>query len=412
MSKLINKVFFNSQTKGSFILVITRLLNALFGFGFWIIVTRFTQLADVGLASSFISIIVLIGAISTLGSEHTYMQFAKKIKLDLRFYLFSFFINVFSTLLYILIFRPKSIYDMSYGLIFLLIFSAGFLLTVKLINDGYFIGKNNFRMLLIFTVLDNASRLLFIVIFRNRLDIFIVILAWLVSLFLAASISSLVIYLEKKSSEETLEESNVKTLVKTGITIHTEKLLYTLIPKILPTLLIIWASEEISGIFYIVWMLVNLFYSIANALSIAAVATIKKENKLEGLKHLIFYYIGLLVTAIIFGLFLGDFVLNLFDPQLVEPATPFLQFLSFTLIIFVFYQFRVTDLRLKESFISVITLNLIQSILFFSFLFIFKTKYGLVGVGVIFIGSIFVSTLISLLIQYLNKKINKNVISS
>ncbi|MHA1221685.1 MAG: hypothetical protein ACTSP3_00225 [Candidatus Heimdallarchaeaceae archaeon] len=269
-------------------------------------------------------------------------------------------------------------------------------------------------MLFLRVLIENFVRFILILIFIiNHITFLNITLSWLISLIVSGLFALFVIFSINGKKKLQLDEIfSVKKLLKSGLTVHLGTVLYTFTPLILPTLLIIWENEKISGSFYISWMIANAFYSITIALSIAAIATVKNSNKKQGLKNLIKYYAGLIILAIIVGAFLSKFILQIFNPKLIDLADSFLKFLLFSLIVVTLYQYHIAELRFNESFSLIAFINLIQGSLFFSALFIFKTKYGLLGIGVMFIISILISLAFSYIIFYYKKlKRRKNEIS-
>lgn len=406
MKKIFKNNFQSLQSKSSLILGITRITNAVFGFLFWIIVSRFSELDEVGIASSFISIFVLIGTMFTIGLDQSYAQFAKKSVFRIKIPLILSTVNGIGVLIYFFSFDAVGIYQLAGISIFALLFFDSFFRSFTLTSDGYFIGINKFNWLLIRVLIENLTRFISILIFMGNMTFLNIILSWFISLALSSIFCVVMIFFRKR--EDAPKETDiisVRDLIKSGIPVHIGSVLYTFTPLILPTLLIMWVSEELSGSFYISWMIVNAFYSLMIALSIAAVATIKRDDRHKGLKTLLIYYSVIIGIAAIISAFFSDFILRIFNPDLIETAKSFLQLLLFSLAVVAFYQFRVTDLRIKESFSNITIMNCFQGTIFFTLLFIFKTSYGLLGIGGMFLISVFLSVLISYMVGYIRKLI-------
>jgi len=402
LKKLLN-IFKDVQLRGSITLTLSRIINAFFGFLFWFVIARFANIIEVGKSSSLISVLYLIGSLSTLGMDNALSQFGKKAKINIYIILILLGTSLISSIIYFLSFNVKEIYG-SFVSVLVLFLSSSFLRSFTLTLDGYFICHSKFKWFILRILVENVTKFGSLFFFLNNIDFLHIIFSVFISLVLSSSYYLILLFVFKKNKPNIDNHfMNTGQLLKSGFSVHIGNTLYIFTPSILPTFLIIWKNETVSGAFYIVWMIANMFYAIINSLSIATVATVSDTNKKGGLKKLFLFYLVLIGTALITGVLLTPFLLKAFNVASIAFSLQLLRFLLYSSVIVAFYQYIITELRFEENFKKIAIINLIQSSIYFTLIFTIKLNlYELLGIGISFSSSI----LIAIFAHFVIKKLS------
>lgn len=364
--------------RNSYFLMANTAITSVLGFAFWIIIARFYNDADVGLASTIITLMGLLATISSLGFDTAFIRFINKSEKPAELINSGLTITGMTSLLIALVFvlgvdlwspALSSIKDNA-------IFAAAFIiftlfLTLSLMLEAIFIAKRNAGFVLYKNTAISLLKIILPFIFVQFFRAFGIIS----SVGTATSIIviiSLLLFLPRV-------QSAYKLRIKADLHIIREVWRYSLgnylanvssiaTTFILLNLIINRSSAEEAAYFYMVWMITGLLFMIPSAISQSLFAEGSHfEDKLDfNIKRAYKLTFMLLIPVITVLLFAGQWLLLVFGAGYSENGAELLRFMSLSGVFIginsVYYtvlrvQGRIRELIAICAFITIATLT-------------------------------------------------------
>lgn len=376
--------------RNSFYMIASTAVLAGFGFIFWIIVARLFKPEFVGIATTLISVSILIGGFSLLGLNISIIRYLPKSDnksgIINSAYTIAMLASIFAAVVFILgihIFSPELAFIKENPIYFItfIIFMAG--LSLNNLLESTFLAYRAAGNILLKNTLASILKLLFLFVFISfgAYGIFSSFsVSTLLSLFLGLIILK---YRFNYKPAISINTGIIKKLARFSIGNYISGFLYQIPSLILPLIILNHLHAKVAAYYYIDTMILNFLIVIP----VAASQTLLSEGSHdEGLlKDHVFKAMKitsiLLIPAIFVIFFFGHYILHFFGKAYEAEAFTFLQIISLSSIPIAVTLFTNSIFRINHKTWSLILLNLVGCILvlFGSEFFI---SYGLVGIGV------------------------------
>lgn len=182
ITRAIRRIHNDSLARNSLYIMISSLSMAIFGFFFWIIVTRLYSTQSIGLATSLISVMGLVSTLSQLGFNNTLIRYLPQARNKNDIINTSFILVAAASVLigiaYIIglpYFSPKLLFirqDIFTILLFILVMA---ITAVNSVSDNIFIAYRSTKYILIYNSFFNVTKLLlpFFLVILGPLGIFL-----------------------------------------------------------------------------------------------------------------------------------------------------------------------------------------------------------------------------------------------
>jgi len=379
----INLILNDSLYRTSFYLFISRSVAAACGFLFWIVAARYYSINDVGIATSLISALSLVGLISDFGLSVSLLRFLpeQNNKNLLGTYIIFGITSSFSVaLIYILLssYLNTSLSNfMNQKIIIIFIF-------LSIINAFISLGGNAL------IAMKRASLYSYLIIFLTTRIIFLIPLTFLnyTGIFLSFGFAYILgtifltiaiwkIFPFKLKIDKHIFEYSMKY----SFWIYISNLFSVSPTLIMPIMVLNISGEAEAAKYYIAFALASLVMIIPDSLSTSLlVEGSHGENLRTNTVKSIFMVYILIIPITLFLYTFGGIILDLFNTDYAG-AYPLLITLAFAnLFIVIFSVFiPIQNVRLKMK--SNTKLNCFRFFLLISMSYIFLLKFGIVGVG-------------------------------
>lgn len=404
--KLYHHFMTDSLYKNSIYLMLSTAVQSFFGFFFWIIVAHLYNPEEVGISTTLISVMTLIGGFSTLGFNVGLVRYLPNSKEKNEKINSSFFITILASVLISIIFitglktfSPKLIFLQTNLLDMVLFVLFASTLSVNTLIESVFIAYRSAK----YTLLKNTVLSIVKVIFPVFLLVFSaygifesVGFANIIAFGLSVGI---LMYNFKYQPKISINLPIVKKIGSYSFANYIAVFLNTLPQMLLPLIIINKLGAKESAYFYIAMMIANLIFIIPIAISQSLFAEGTYDGNL--LKKLVFKafkitLIILLPTVLIIVIF-GDYILLAFGKQYSSDAFKLMQLFAISSLFLSMSNISSTILRIKNKLIELIGLGLFSAglILILSYLYIGR---GLLEVGYVWLFSQILVALICLFI--------------
>jgi len=383
-----------SLFKNALYLLLGRYSNAIFGFIFWFLISRFFFEYEVGIISSIFSAINWIAMIALLGLDDTIRRYSvedtissKKIILGslVIVFLLSFFLSIVYVI--ILTFIPefsvitRNILNYIILILFCLASSTSFML------DAIFVSKRKTIFIFIRAIISGILKngLLIIFLFMGIMGAFISlsISHWSVYIIFALILLPRFFKNFKINLRDILTE--FRKHKKYSSTNYISNLIGSLPGGLMATFILIIGTPEIASYFYIPWTIFMLISAISISISTSYLVECVKRSE-KRIKLLIKSYkviFFLLFSILLIVIFLGKIVLNLYGQNYKEKSYILLIFFTVSGFFYGFNALMISLYRCKERVYNVLIFNIIIVVTSFSFVGItFKyLEHIAVGIG-------------------------------
>ena len=387
----------------SLLLFLAKSFNAACGFFFWMVAARYYRIEDLGLSTALFSYVGLVVAFSRLGFDFSLIRFSPNGDRE----------KVINTALNI-----TTIATLVLGLIFISGVNIIAPSLSSLQNPNYFI------VFLLFASVNSMTLMIGIALIATRRSNFYflqnIILALRIPLliplaflgfygiFTAATLAYifgslfLLICLNKQMPLKlTIDKQFIKKSFSFSAGNYISNILFTLPTLILPIMIINLLGEIESAKCYIALTIANLVLMIPDSLSTSLfVEGCYGENLRKNvIKAGVAIYL-ILIPAIIFMYFLGDYVLHYFGKDYLD-ALDLLRLLILSSVFTVPHYLFIPIQNIRMNVESIIKINLIRSLLLLGSSYILVARFGILGVGFAWI---IANVLLSLAIAAIIKK--------
>ena len=391
--KVFLHVYKDSLYKNSIYLMLSTIIMSVFGFLFWIIITKIYPADEIGVLTTVISTATLLMVLSTLGWSNGLIKYiptslnkgfliSTSFKIVIGFsiiitFLFIIFVDTISPALSFLK------YDISYSLAFLF-----FVLLSSLcyIIEAVFVAQRNSGFVLLRSIIFSVLKIVFpfLLIIQSSYNLFITIL---ISQFISVITALFVLIAKYKTNIEVKNTwYEVKKVGFFSLNIYTASLFGNIYAYILPILVINKLGPANSAYYYMVLTIIATLniIPISTSQSLFAESSSDISNlKKKILKTLRLTY-GLLIPAVLVLFLFGDKILLLFGKPYSEEGTLFLRIQSLAVLIAVLNFVAGTVLKIIDRKRLILFTSVLNTLitLIFSILFISR---GLEGLGIAFI---------------------------
>lgn len=416
MRSKIKKIVYDPLYKNSFFIGINTLLGSIAGFVFWIVVSKYYSVSEVGLATAIFSAMTLLSTLATLGFDIVLIRYlpnenSKKEMINSCLTTSTFFSVLISVIFILAVnYLMPSLSILHENIIFSIIFIFSVAVyCIIYIQNSVFISLRKAKLSFYHSFNWAALKIIFAILFVH----FGVI--GLLSSWIAAMSTSLIfgVYLCMTIIPNyNLEISTYKKIEKImhfAVGNHISRFLGGAPGLILPILIVNVLASENAAYFYISWMITGIILML-NSSIITSYYVECSHNKLNVTKHLIksLGIITLLSIISIVSIFLfGEKILLFFGKDYSENSIGLLKILIISCIPSSINEFYIVLERMNENIYNIIFVNLFIATVTLSFSYFAMIKIGLIGVGYSWlIGNVMMNT--GILLERIYKKYIKS----
>lgn len=380
--------------RNSYYLMLNSLISSFIGFIFWILMARFFDASNVGLATALISVSSIISIFSTFGLDISVIRFLgdqkeKKNYINTSITFISIAAIIISTifLLGINVLAP----DLSYvndSAIFVILFF------VYNVANGLFLFINN-----TFIALRDSKYVLFQNILVNLLRIpipfFLVFLMAGFSIYASYSISMLItiiiclfFFLKKFIAdyklEIKLERKILSEISHFSAGNYVATMFGNLPPLIIPLIILQFLNPADNAYFFMAFTIASVLFvvPVAYSSSLLAEGSFDESKFFSNLKKTLKQTYYVLIPLIFLILIFGDKLLLIFGESYSTEGSLLLSLLAVSTIFIALNTLYTTYLRIKREIKQIMILTPVASILTIIISYILIPKIGIVGVGI------------------------------
>lgn len=380
----------SSLHSNSLYLIAAQGLMTVFGYLFWIFNARLYSSSDVGIASTLISISLLISQISILGLNQSLVRFLPKStqkndKINTCLWLTSLASLVIAGIyaLGMAFFSPKLLFVREDPLFLILFLASMVLVTVNTFTDSVFLAYRATKYNVIIYSIYSMVRLglPFAFVSFGAIGMFSAHIAGVV----VAVIASLY-YMAKKFDWRpsfTISKSIVKMIGGYSLANYAAGFLWGVPLLIAPLLVVNHLGASPAAYFYMVTMIINILQIIPTSItqSLFAEGSHKEGEQLRHIAAKSLKFAVLLEAAAIVGVLLfGKFAIGIFGKEYADGGVTLLYVMALSCLLVVGNMVGNVILKLKKRNWSLIAINafgaIVTSALFMAFM-----GQGLVGIG-------------------------------
>ncbi|NJE45910.1 lipopolysaccharide biosynthesis protein [Thermococcus sp. GR7] len=374
------KNFKNPLYKNSICLALASVISAFAAFVFWNVVSRLYSPADVGVASSLISMLNLIFGISLLGLNMSLIRFYPEYKdrsIGSALLISTSFAAVVA-LGYILLARTSSnfatIFSFSFSLLFVLISMMGAAFNI--------LGTASIAMR------NTRHNLVQNVLFSLRF----VPLYMLVHLGIPGIIGSFgfgvlfgltyIVFVLRGHISLSIDRRYLSTAFKFSLGNYIANIANIAPNYLMPTLVLTVAGREDAAYFFIAFTIGNMLLIVPNSINTSLF--VEGSHGLVDLKQtlrkaILFSYLYLVIVIVFVWMF-GEWVLAFFGPEYVR-GLDLLKIVSLSGFLIVIVNFYVTMLNIQKKVKGVVIIYILKAVLFLGLSYLLVLRFGILGVG-------------------------------
>ncbi|MFZ3382745.1 MAG: oligosaccharide flippase family protein [Candidatus Methanoperedens sp.] len=396
----------------------TNLLNLILGFFFWIIVARYYTPDEVGTTSALLSSMSLISMISTLGFQTAFIFYLPRDRINASRIINSCMTSsIVASLLFSFIFisglniwAPALNYIFKDLKIVMLFAAVTTVMTISgHISSAFIAGRrSSFHMTkeMLFGFFKIVPLQVFSVF--GAIGIF---MAWGIGVMIAVIIGFFWLSLVWKGYlPSPMLDPIIKSMAGYSVGNYLAEIFYALPRLVLPIMIVNLVSAESTGFFYIAMMIGGLLYGIPQAISYSLLAESSDGGELlHKVKKSIKLNAAILIPGVLFFVFFGKFVLNIFNPLYAKNA-------SITLLILIIAGLPVsintlfTAVRNAQKRVSsVVKINAGVAVLTFALAYPLSGSSGIEGAAFAFLAA---NSLAAIVVVYKMKNLNGFILDS
>lgn len=390
-------------------LMIAQGIMMVFGYVFWIIIARFYNTREVGIASTLISVAALISQISILGLNNALVRFLpnatdKNAKINTGLWL----VTIGSTaialgyLVGLPIFSPKLLFLRQEPMFLFLFISSMVLVTINTFTDSVFLANRATKYNVIIYAGYSIIRLVtpLLLVSMGALGIFISHISGII----VAVILSLFFMWRKFGWKPSFRISKdaIKTMGKYSTANYIAGFLWGLPLLVAPILVVNKLGASAEAYYYMVMMIVNVLQIIPIATTQSLFAEGSHLNDEPGaLQKLVLrsmrFTLSLASASVLIAIIGGRFAISVFGKDYASHGTDLLYWLSVATIVMALNMTANTILKIRKQLSLLIAMNAVGAVATFSAYWIFIPR-GLAGAGIGFlVGQLILATSYALL---------------
>lgn len=417
LKKIINN-YKDPLYRNSHYLLINSLASSFLGFIFWIIITKYYNTYDVGLAAALISVSSIISIFSTFGLDITSIRFLsnekEKNNLINTFLTIVGTISIVLSIIFILginIWAPSLnfLYNSKYYIILFVIYN---------VTNGLFLIINS-----IFTALRDTKFVLFqnvlVNLLRIPLPFFLVFMLSGYSIFASYSLSMAItiifslIILSKNvlpgyKPQIHFNKRIISEIMQFSAGSYVSTVFGNLPPLIIPLIILYFLNPEMNAYFYMVITIASVLFVIPVSFSSSLLAegSFNEKKFILDMKNVFKQIYLILIPLIVITILFGNKLLLLFGENYSNEGSILLSLFAISTVFIGLNTVYVTYLRIKMRIKKIMILTPLNSIIIVISSYILIPKIGILGSGIAYLlGHGLISAYI--LVTYLNLIINK-----
>ncbi len=398
----VNKIMGDSLYRNSIYLMLSTLVMSIFGFVFWMIVTRLFIAHDVGLATTIISVMSLITGFSVLGLNAGLIRYLPKAKEKNKK------INTSLTLIGIITVIITSIFLLglsrfSPSLLFIhdnMLIAFSFIIFMIVagfnsITDSIFIAYRNTKYVFAKNTIFSSLKLIvpFAFIGFGAYGIFS---SYMIALTLALSFSFIILVKKFEFKPKIVfYDKIIKKIGRYSFGNYIAGFIGSLPILILPLMITNMISPETTAYYYIAMMIAALLFVIPQATtqSLFAEGSYNEKKLKQQIRKSIKIISALMIPGILITIFFGEYILLAFGQDYSTEGFRFLQILAVSGIFISITKVYGGILLVKKQIKKMIYVNTAGAIIALGLAYSLMSK-GLLGVGIAWITGWFVVSLI------------------
>lgn len=378
--------------RNSLALMLNSAFMAFFGLLFWIIAARTMPAKDIGLATAAISAAALISGLARMGFDAGLMRYLPESQNKNGLYstivLVTFILTLALTIVFMLginIFSPALSF-LSDGW-FLPVFIAYIGVTsIQFIQNTAFISIRRADLGFIQNLLLGARIPILLLI--SGLGVFGIFLSLGIAYLMTFVFGAFVLKRYGLCISKVFDISSIRKILKFSLGNYSAGIFQIAPVTIIPIMIVNTIGAEEGAYFYVAYSVAVLLLMIPNSVSTSLFVEGShnlplKETVLKSCK-LIFIF---LVPAIIIIFFFGDKLLLLFSKEYSEKSFELLQLLAVSSIFFAVTSIFISIKKIQKEIRMINYVNFALSVLIIGIGYIALMKYGLLGLGYVWLGA-------------------------
>lgn len=385
----------DSLRRNSLYLMVSTAVMAGFGFLFWIIGAKLYSPEQVGIATTLISAITLIGSFAILGYDTSIIRYLSvapnRASLVSSVTIFTGVAGLLLAVVYVLL-TPLIADELSFlqndfltALIFVILVP---LFTANVLLDSVFTALKIAHYALVKSIVLSGVKLLALLVVVH-LGVTGVITSYLAGYLLAIVVS---VYLLLKMSQNKkrllISIGPIKSTLKFAASNHLGSFIATIPMLTLPILILRFLGSSSSAYFYICAAVATLVFTVPFVVAdmVVAEGSSGKVKDAELIKRSL-HTISLILLPLIIGiLFLAPIILNIFGPEYSKNGTDLLRLLVLSAIPMAVSYVLSALLNLKFWLKEFIFVNILATCILLVFsIYILIAGYGLLHIGIIWL---------------------------
>ncbi|MCA9928193.1 MAG: lipopolysaccharide biosynthesis protein [Anaerolineales bacterium] len=375
-------------------MIANTLAGSAFGFLFWMVVTRFYDVAQVGTGVAYIAAITLLANLSEMGLGIALIRFAPTIDQQNKFINTNMTAVAFSTLIITGLFLAgtavwspelQALTGLNWQTA--LFWAAALAFSVAQFLDKLFVAFEATHFMLLRNVAAHLIRLGVVASFGRILGAAGILLAVGIGAVVTLLLSSLIFAPRTLSGYVPRFDWDWQMLwskAQYSLGNHFSQLLWNVPPLIYPLIIVSLLGAEANAHFYISWMIANVLFVFPTALSMSVFARAANEN---GMDHRQFWRI---MTGTLAGLLplvgvmmaLSAFLLRLFGGAYVTGGQQLLIFLLLSALPYTVNTFVVVSYRIRKHIRGVVFVSGFTALVCLIMVVVLGKLQGVAGIGI------------------------------
>ncbi len=396
---MLKKIWKNSLYKNSLYLMFNAGATAVLGFVFWNIVARLYTSAEVGIASTLISLVGMIILLSSLGFNISLIRYlplhkGERSKIINSVLTITGLTSIIISIIFVLAMGSfsETLSFIRENLVYSLVFIIGATANVWfLLIEAIFIAYRKSK--LVFTRNMIASILKIVLIFfLVSLGGFGIFLGWYIGLITALLVT---LFLIGVKIIPEIDWDIIKRMFHYSGGNYISHL-FSMLPTFgLPIFIAYFLGFENTAYFYISWTIASLIFFVPQNVGRSLLSEGSHDKKNGDPKKALKFSYAIVIVGIILGIAMAKILLGLFGEEYLTGGFTLLIILLLSSLFYTYNSLLVMYYNLKHKINKVISINLKISLLTFIFSY-FLIPYGLTGIGFGWLAANFIVSLVNI----------------
>jgi len=387
----------SSLFRNSGFIMAATIVNGGVGFLYWTVIARTSTTHNVGLASAVVSAFTMTSLLTNIGIATLMIQALPSIH-DRRAWsafvnggilfasTFTFIVSIGVGVVLPLI--SPNLRDLHNVVLYCTFAVGAALSTAALALDAVYVASRRSEKMLnrnLFFGISKALIVLLPLLVVSRLSTEAIVASWVIGLFLSVAFGVLFLIPSAHDYSRWAIRGGVRAVTSLWRSMaghHLTNLGGTLVPFILPILVVIRVSARANAFFYVTWSVGAIFFLVSPAVSASLFAEGSHgEDVFANAKKSLMIIGALLVPAIAFCCIFGKEVLSIFGPEYAAHGYTLLVILAFSAIPDAITNIAVSVLRTQHRIRLTAALNLGMAVVAVGFSWVFLPRWGINAPG-------------------------------